>query len=123
MIIIGRNLYIRGVVKPKKNKTMAESDLKLPFLARMANKTTLVVDFGTRKNGISGLIMTKSSSVTFEICNENEAEFVFHLENTGEGELSSKKSLEISVGLSVYPFSVLDSGSYYVKPILSWDGL
>lgn len=123
MIIIGRNLYIRGVVKPKKNKTMAESDLKLPFLARMANKTTLVVDFGTRENEISVLIRTESSSITFEICEESEAEFIFLLKNTGEGYLSYKSEQLKSVGLSVYPFSELDSGSYYVKPVLSWDGL
>lgn len=95
---------------------------ELPFLARMADKKTLVVDFGTRKSGIFGLIKTGSSSILFEIC-DDEGEFIFFLKDTGEGKLFSRVSQVKPVELSVYPFSVLDSGSYYVKPILSWDGL
>jgi len=93
------------------------------FLARMADENTLVVDFGTRESRISCLIKTQSSSVTFEICDESEAEFIFFLKNTGEGKLYSRQRQVKPVELSVYPFTVLDSGSYYVKPVLSWDGL
>lgn len=122
MIIIGRNLYIRGIINPKKIKAMVEYP-ELPFLAGMANENTLVVDFGTRKSRISCLIKTQSSSVTFEICDESEAEFIFFLKNTGEGKMYSRQRQVKPVELSVYPFSVLDSGSYYVKPVLPWDGL
>ena len=122
MIIIGRNLYIRGIINPKKIKVMVEYPER-PFLARMANENTLVVDFGTRKSRISCLIKTQSSSVTFEICDESEAEFIFFLKNTGEGKMYSRQRQVKPVELSVYPFSVLDSGSYYVKPVLPWDGL
>jgi len=122
LIIIGRNLYIRGIINPKKIKVMVEYPER-PFLARMANENTLVVDFGTRKSRISCLIKTQSSSVTFEICDESEAEFIFFLKNTGEGKMYSRQRQVKPVELSVYPFSVLDSGSYYVKPVLPWDGL